>query len=337
MEAFDDYWAGAPAIKHAVIKTVEEWGTRRLMLESGDADIVYVPRQYLSQVEGMDGVRIVRDLPALQNAVVFFNSGVTEGSKYVGSGQLDGNGIPLDFFADVNVRKAFCYAFDYQTYIDEAWLGQAIQPTGPIVKGLAYYPENSPVYTYDLAKAEEYFKKAYDGQVWAKGFKMTAVYNSGNDQRKTALEILRDNIESLNPKFHIDVVGVQWSSFLDALVGGQMPVYMLGWLADYPDPHNFVVPYMSSTGTFSGFQGEALVNLAKEKFDPLIEKGITQLAPEDRRATYAELQKLAYDYAIDIFPVQATGLHVERTWVKGWYYNPMRPGTDFYSLSKSED
>jgi len=337
MEAFDDYWAGAPKIKHAVIKTVEEWGTRRLMLESGDADIVYVPRQYLSQVEGMDGVRIITGLPTLSNAVVFFNSGVTEGSKYVGSGQLDGNGIPLDFFADVNVRKAFCYAFDYQTYIDEAWLGQAIQPTGPIVKGLAYYPENSPVYTYDLAKAEEYFKKAYDGQVWAKGFKMTAVYNSGNDQRKTALEILRDNIESLNPKFHIDVVGVQWSSFLDALVGGQMPVYMLGWLADYPDPHNFVSPYMSSTGTFMGFQGDALVNLAKEKFDPLIEKGITQLAPEDRRATYAELQKLAYDYAIDIFPVQATGVHVERTWVKGWYYNPMRPGTDFYSLSKSED
>jgi peptide/nickel transport system substrate-binding protein len=336
MDAFEDYWAGSATIKHAVLKTVEEWGTRRLMLEAGDADIAYVPRQYLSQVEGMEGVRIVRDLPALSNAVVFFNSGVTEGSKYVGSAALDGNGIPLDFFTNLDVRKAFCYAFDYQTYIDEAWLGQAIQPTGPIVDGLAYYPEESPVYTYDLEKAEESLKAAMGGELWEKGFKFTAVYNSGNDQRKIALEIVRDNIESLNPKFHIDVVGVQWSSFLDALVGGQMPLYMLGWLADYPDPHNFVSPYMQSEGTFMGFQGDALINLAKTTFDPLIEKGITQLAPEDRRATYAELQKLAYDYAIDIFPVQAAGVHVEQTWVQGWYYNPMRPGTDFYSLSKSE-
>ncbi len=336
LEAFDDYWDGAPSVKHGVLKSVDEWGTRRLMLEAGDADICYVPRQYLSQVEGMDGLRIVRDLPNLSNAVVFFNFGVVEGSKYVGSGALDGEGIPLDFFNDVNVRKAFCYAFDYDTYIEEAWLGQAIQPTGPIVDGLAYYPEDSPVYSMDVEKAEEQFKKAFDGAVWEKGFKFTAVYNAGNDQRKTSLEIIRDVVESVNPKFHIDVVGVQWSSFLDALVAGKMPLYMLGWLADYPDPHNFVSPYMSSTGTFSGFQGEGMINLAEEEFNPLIAQGITQLAPADRRATYAELQKLAYDYAIDIFPVQATGVHVERAWVKGWYYNPMRPGVDLYSLSKSE-
>lgn len=337
VKRFDDYWQGPAKIKTGIIKTVDEWGTRRLMLKAGDADIVYVPRQYLPQVEGMKGVDIVRGLPTLSNAVVFFNSGVAKKSKYLGSKKLDGNGIPPDFFANIHLRKAFNYAFDYQTYIEDAWLGQAIQPTGPIVKGLPYYNSDQEVYSFNLEKAEEEFKKALDGQVWAKGFKFTAVYNAGNEQRKVALEILKDKVESLNPKFKIDVVGVQWSSFLDALVGGTMPLYMLGWLADYADPHNFVSPYMASDGTFMGYQGEALINLAKEKFDPLIDKGITELNPDKRKEIYYELQKLAHDYAIDIFPVQATGVHVERTWVKGWYHNPIRPGVDFYSLSKETE
>ena len=33
------------------------------------------------------------------------------GNPNIGSGKLDGNGIPPDFFADINVRKAFLHAF----------------------------------------------------------------------------------------------------------------------------------------------------------------------------------------------------------------------------------
>ncbi len=39
-------------------------------------------------------------------------------SPYIGSGQLDGNGVPTDFFADVHIRKAFSYAFDWDTFIN---------------------------------------------------------------------------------------------------------------------------------------------------------------------------------------------------------------------------
>src|SRR5215216_2456884 len=36
-------------------------------------------------------------------------------SPYIGSGQLDGNGIPADFFGDIHIRKAFSYSFDFET------------------------------------------------------------------------------------------------------------------------------------------------------------------------------------------------------------------------------
>ena len=34
-------------------------------------------------------------------------------SNYIGSGQLDGNGVPPDFFSDLHIRKAFAYSFDF--------------------------------------------------------------------------------------------------------------------------------------------------------------------------------------------------------------------------------
>ncbi|MDY6873715.1 MAG: hypothetical protein SVR81_07090, partial [Chloroflexota bacterium] len=33
-------------------------------------------------------------------------------NPYIGSNQLDGNGVPGTFFDDVHIRKAFAYAFD---------------------------------------------------------------------------------------------------------------------------------------------------------------------------------------------------------------------------------
>ena len=48
-------------------------------------------------------------------------------NPYIGSGKLDGNGIPADFFSDVHIRKAFAYCFDCDTLINDVFSGEAIQ------------------------------------------------------------------------------------------------------------------------------------------------------------------------------------------------------------------
>jgi peptide/nickel transport system substrate-binding protein len=92
--------------------------------------------------------------------------------------------------------------------------GPGIQPASPVVEGLSYYnPDLQTKYTYDAAKAEEYFKAAWGGQVWEKGFTMTLAYNAGNTTRKTACDILAANINALNPKFHVLVAAQEWTSY----------------------------------------------------------------------------------------------------------------------------
>ncbi len=332
----DNYWGEPAPFKTAVIKNIDEWSTRKLMLLRGDADMVFVPRQYKSQIRGEEGVTITDGYPELQNMNMVFNWDInTKGNDYIGSGELDGNGIPANFFYDLDVRKAFSYAFNYQAYIEQVRMGEAIQLRGPIVSPLLGYDADSEVYSLNLEKAEEHFKKAFGGELWEKGFSMTLVYNSGNDGRKVAADMLKSYIEQINPKFNIDVRGVQWSTYLDASVKGTLPASFGGWLADFPDPHNFVQPFLHSDGYYAGKRGQAYQDWAEETgLNDMIAKGIATQDKAKREAIYKEIQQISIDQAIDLWVDQATGSNVRRSWVTGWYPNSMRPGVDFYIMDK---
>ncbi|MGD8993412.1 MAG: ABC transporter substrate-binding protein, partial [Desulfobacterales bacterium] len=170
-DRFEGYWGARPKIKTAIVKYVKEWSTRKLMLQNGDADRVVVDTPYVPEVKAMKGLRIY-EVPQLGfTAGMFCRSINPAGNPNIGSGKLDGNGIPPDFFTDINVRKAFLHAFDRETYKQDVFHGLVIMPTSPNVEGLPYHKE-VPVYDFDLKKAAEYMKKAWGGQVWEKGFKM---------------------------------------------------------------------------------------------------------------------------------------------------------------------
>ena len=334
LERNDNYWREPAPTRTVVIRNVEEWATRQLMLQSGDADIVTVDPPYLDQVEGMPGVRVLRRQPWLANTAAFFTFHITpEGNDFIGSGRLDGQGIPPDFFTDIDVRKAFNYSFDWETYIRDVSAGEATQARGPIPSSLPFFNPEQPVYTFDLKKAEEHFRRAWGGQLWEKGFRMTIAYNAGNDARRIAAEILEHNIESINPKFQIDIQSLPWPTYLQSYLESRLPLFIIGWLADFPDPHNFVVPFMHSTGAFAAAQ--KLPAELSQQFDALIAQGVSSTDPEVRRQAYYRLQQLAYEQAIDIFLVDRTQPVVMRDWVQGWYPNAIRPGEDFYRLRKA--
>ncbi len=336
-ERFADYWQGPAKIKTAFIKYIDEFNTRKLMLQTGEADAIMVPPMYLEQVKDMPNVVVDDHLPAITNTALLFNYTIpVKGNEdIVGSGKLDGKGVPPDFFNDVHVRRAFNYAFDYDTYINDVALGQGSKPYGPIPSVLPFCDKAQPWYSFDLKKAADEFKAAFGGELWKKGFQLSILYNTGNDNRKTAAEILESAIESINPKFKITVQGVQWSTYLDKLRASALPVFFMGWHMDYPDAHNFVFPYMHSAGAFSGYCGEDMIKLCQKEFDELIAKGIATTDEAARAKIYQALQKKAYAFATAVFYVDAQDNRVYRDWVKGFKYNPAYSCQfDFYELWK---
>jgi peptide/nickel transport system substrate-binding protein len=330
--ANDTYWAGAiQKVRRVVRQVVNEYSTRKLMLEKGDADIIYVPRQYTHEVEGTPGVRTIKYLPQLVNEAVFFNYDiVVEGNPNIGSGKLDGQGIPGDFFTDIHVRKGFNYCFDWDRFITEVYLGEAAQSHGPIPSSLPYFNPAQETYHFDPEQAASELKQAWGGQLWANGMKFTLLYNTGNEMRRVAAEIIESCIESLNPNFSVEVRGEPWPTYLDNFRGRRLPLWIIGWLADFPDPHNFVHPYMHSHGAFAYRQ--RLSKIAN--YDELIEAAAKEVNPARRQQLYFELQKKAYEDAIDIFLDDSLGRNWQRCWVDGYSYNPMWPGLNYYILGK---
>jgi hypothetical protein len=140
---------------------------------------------------------------------------------------------------------------------------------------------------------------------------------------------LAEAINSLNPKFHVEVVGLSWASYLPASQNKQLPIFTVDWYADYPDPHNFAYPYYYSSGNFAGRQG-----YNNSAMDALINLGIRQSDYQEREATYGIIQQLVIDDCPSV-PLACTTLrHFERTWVCGWYYNPIYPGVYAANLWK---
>ncbi len=330
LERNTNYWRAPAKLARVIYKVVEDFGPRRLSLQQGDADIVSVNRVEQSQVEGLQGVRIVDNLPQLVVTGIYMNLkiDVGGGNPDVGSGRLDGNGVPANFFADVNVRRGIAYAFDYAAAIRDCNRGKASVNKGPIPQGMFGYNTAQPWYTTDATRAAAAFREAAGGQVWNNGFKFTIAFNSGNTTRQCMAQILKANVEALNPKFKVDVRGVTWAQYLSLYRQSKLPMWIIGWAADYPDPDNFVTPFQLSTGTYGSAQG-----YNNPEVDKLIVAARNETDPAKRRAIYFQLMKLAYDDIITLY-LQPVGFIVMRSWVRGWYNNPAFFGPYIYPMSK---
>jgi len=329
LERHDAYWRKPTALKRVIIRVVEDFGARRLMLQQGDADIVQVNRTELSQVEGLPGVRVLDDLPGIYTQGIFMNMKVdTQGNPDVGSGRLDGNGIPADFFADVNVRRGIAQAMDYNTAIRDCYRGKAVVGNGPVPKGLFGYISTGKWYSYDPQRAAAAFREARGGQVWNTGFRFTVLFNTGNAVRQCLSQILKTGIEGLNPRFRVDVRSITFPQLLQQYRQSKLPIWLVAWVADFPDADNFATPFQHSTGVYSNAQG-----YKSAEVDQLVEQARFETDPVKRRAMYAKLQEAAYNDATTLYfyPVQLT---VMRSWVRGWYHNAAFFAPYMYPMAK---
>lgn len=314
-ERNENYWGPRPALKTAIVKYVKEWSTRKLMLQNGDADRVTVDIPYVPEVEVMPGLTLYKTPQLSLSAALFCQKIDPTGNPNIGSGRLDGNGIPVDFFADINVRKAFLHAFDRATYKEDVFNGLVIMPTNPNIEGLPYRVE-SPVYEYNLDKSKAYLQKARGGEIWRRGFKMIIAHNTGNEMREAAALMLAENIMSLNPKFQIEIRNVEWKDYLVQYRNFRYPIFITGWAADYADPHNFLYTFMHSRGAYGHFMA-----YENPEVDQLCETGIATVDPSRRRKIYARLQHLWYEEAIGILLYQQINIRAYRDYVHGYVPN----------------
>ena len=343
-----NYWRGWPAdypalagaspkgyINHFVCTWAYDWASRQTLFMNGDVDYCAVPRANMNEVLGKPGIRCMYPLPNLAVDAIFYEEKISKSSPYGtinDAGVFTEGGIPTDFFGNptwgVYCRKAVSSVFDYKSYIQAAYLGEASTPATAVIPGLAYYDSSIKGYTYNTTFATEMFKKVPG--LWDTGFTMPLAYNSGNIPRQTAANLIKAGVEALNPKFHVTVQVLSWGGYSANWRAGYLPAFLVGWLLDYPDPHDFTSPFYYSIGSAYA----APSHYSNPVMDALVLKGVATPDGPERAAIYTQIQQLAIDDCPNVPIAQAIGRHFERDWIVGWYYNLGYSGAFLYNVWK---
>ncbi len=328
---WDSYWGTKAKLKDVYIIKANDVNTRMLMLQSGDADFIYLPIRYESSFAGKADYRIVKGLPTFDQTFVTFNFNINAtkaNSQY-------GTNVTTDFFNDVHMRKAFSHIFNFSQYIANVGRNNAKQPNGPIPEGVVGYNDAVPKQEYNLTLAEDEFKLAINAGTgnswWDDGFNIPISYNIGNTARQTACEIIKQALESLAPgRMTATIVGLDWPVYADEVFYNDnsfASMYVIGWGPDFYDADDFVVPELHSTaGTypkFTGFQNTTL--------DAMMEQASGELNLALRNRMYNNISWACYNETPYIWLTQPYNFHIERSWMRGWIYNPMYSTSIYYS------
>jgi peptide/nickel transport system substrate-binding protein len=316
--AFDGYWGGKAKIENVILKKVENDAARILALQKGDADhIALDARASLKQLAGANGVRIIDNVPsATVVRMITMNQKIVK-SELLGSGKLDGLGIPPTFFSDIHIRRGFALAFNNTRYINEVLGGKGRNRSMGLPEGyLGYDPKLRPT-TYNLERAKAEFKLAWGGQVWKNGFTLIASHSAGVQIYQSGLELLKEGLEVINPKFKLTVRSRQTGAETEDGAAGKVPMSFTSWLADYPDSDNMLRSIYASNG---GYYSRWL-NHGDSKIDALLDQAYSTSDPVKRAAAYTQVGKRMNEAVTTVLVPADLGFRVVRSDLIGFENN----------------
>ena len=330
------YWGTQPSIDDIYIVKVNDINTRIMMLQAGDADSIDLPITYESMFAGDPNCSITKGIPGFDMTFMTFNFNLNSSQA---NSQFGGN-LTDDFFHDIHMRKAFSHLLNFSLYIQNVARGNAEQPNGVIPKGMFGYNASIPKQEYNLTAAAAEFQLATNINPanglrwWQSGFTIPLFYNAGNLGRQTACELLKVSLESLGggPKT-ATVNTLDWPSYLDQMFNdnGYMPLYVIGWGPDYADPDDYTVPMLDSDyGTYPIFTG-----YKNDTINVLLRTAASELDLAVRADLYSQMSMEVYRDCPYIWLSQQSNFHIERSWISGYYFNPMYSGLYYPALSKA--
>jgi ABC-type transport system substrate-binding protein len=293
-----DYWEkGLPHIDAVVqlLEVNEELGWFKF--EAGEVDLdAMIPTAEFPYV---------MKTPALKALV---KKNITVTTRYLGMN------CEMPPFNDVRVRQAFNYAIDKRK-LTPLLNGRAMVARGVLPPSLPGFDPNLAGYPYDPDKArrlleEAGFPRDYEVPIWLQA-ERTFMMIGQSIQQDLALVGVR---ATLRP--------VAWGPFLEAIRQPKsVPVFLLAWEADFPDPENFLDVLLS--------RKQWGANNDTFYFNPAVDSIFAQAAPVSdmakRYALYTQAEKMIVADAPWVFLYNPVNYVICQPWVHDYVLNPMRP------------
>jgi len=299
---------GAGNTASVIWRYVRENTNQRLMLQRGEVHMaVDLTSDDVVALEGAPGVRMVVE-PGDRTFTFKMNTefGPT---------------------ADVNLRKAVSYAFNYEEMLRVSGYAELMQ--GPLPSSFLGHDAALDVPRMDLDKAREYLAKTEwpDG-----GLTLDCVYVTGLEQERLWSLVLLDSLRALN--INVNIIPATWPDMLSMASSPEtFPAFFNVYLGvSYADPD--VIAYAGyHSSRNGGWQNPVYKN---PDVDALIEAARSEPDEAARVELYKQVQAAVVADAPDIFGVVEKSKMGLRDNVQGYEFTPIIvQAVDFYPLSLS--
>jgi len=193
-------------------------------------------------------------------------------------------------FDDIKVRQAFNYAIDRQTLASTLLKDLVVPAAGILPPGFPGYNPDLQGYEYDPAKALRLIQESKYGALdELPRIILTLPGNFGAGVSPSIEAMLAMWGENLN--VDIQLQQTEWATFLQDLHQNRFQMFGgLGWIADYPDPENFldVLFHSKSNNNQSEYNNGQL--------DILLERARVELDESARFELYHQAEEIiVYD------------------------------------------
>jgi ABC-type oligopeptide transport system substrate-binding subunit len=210
-------------------------------------------------------------------------------------------------FSDVRVRRAFAHAIDRDALCRVVHLGMhrpaysMLPPGFPGSVGDKYKPAQA----YDPGLARRLLAEA--GYPDGKGFPRVEMMIAPSPEVQAIQDMLK---QTLNVQ--IVLYPMESRAFVERMYQYEVPLTILSWWYDYPDPHNMLsAPWRSRP---KGFGRQDWVN---DRFNALADQAAHELDAGRRMALYDQAERVLAEDAGGIFLYHRYAFDLRKPWLKG--------------------
>lgn len=278
LERNDDYYGTKANIPFIHAQMIQEQATAINLFDAGKLDAI-------------DGIPSV-ELKVQRKRKEYRSTGILQIYYY-------GTNITKPPMNNVHVRRAVAHAIDRQKVV-QILDGGEIPLTGWVPSGMfGYFAEVGLEFNLEKAKAE--LAKAGFGPGGKKLPPISIHFNTNENHQRIA-EVVQAQLKE-NLGIEVELKNEEWKSYLANLKTDPPQLYRFGWLADYPDPDNFM-------NLMTSYSDNNRTRWSDPRYDKLIEQAAGEVDPDKRSQLYRKANQILLVEGAPVVPVLTSVAHM---------------------------
>jgi len=199
-------------------------------------------------------------------------------------------------FSDKKVRQAFNYAIDRDTIVNFLLEGEGEPAHNGIIPPMKGYPQKTVKgYTNNPELAKQLFAQA--GYPNGKGFPtIKLAYNKVGEVNELIANAIKQQLNEVLG-VNIEFIVLTTAEINEKRENGEINFWRYGWIADYPDPSNFIEQFHSKhiiEGKKSSINHNRYSN---PEFDKYLDMAMSETDEKKRMEFYAKAESILIDDA----------------------------------------